>query len=386
MSTPDIRHLPGTDGAAHVDRAGVPNRRSAAGHLLGVQQLRDALAITSPPSLTIAVVAGLQAALSLLLAASAAWAVGYAELACFSALGSLASLFGRHAVPLERRRIIAVCSALLVAAVMVPAAASFLQASVPVRCALIALAAGAATLCVAQWRLGGPGAIIFTFAFAGSFAPTGSLTEIGARGLAAGLGGAVAWLVCCLTDRLRISEVRRLRLPTPSARPFTHEVVAAGRIVVGAAIALAVAQASGWRYPGWAAVGALAVMQGTHLHITASRALQRTIGTVIGVAATWIILSNTTDYSLLIAISALFLLLTEIVVGFNYGLGQAAVTPVALLMTYIAAPQPPTSLLTERLCETLLGAMVGIVLAIVMSSLDDRVHLDTIRRGREPPK
>ncbi|KMO21320.1 hypothetical protein SQ03_03465 [Methylobacterium platani JCM 14648] len=364
----------------------MPNRRSAAAHLLGARQFRDALAITSPPSLTIAVVVGVQAALSLVLAASASWAAGHAELACFSALGSLASLFGRHVAPSERRRIIAVCGALLVAAVMVPATASFLQASVPVRCALIAFAAGASTLAVAQWRLGGPGAIIFTFAFAGSFAPTGSLAEIGARALAAALGAALAWLVCGLTDRLRLSEVRRLRLPALSARPFSHEAVAAGRILVGAAIALAVAQASGWRYPGWAAVGALAVMQGTHLHITASRALQRTIGTVIGVAATWIILSNTMDYSTLIAISALFLLLTETIVGFNYGLGQAAVTPVALLMTYIAAPQPPTSLLAERLCETLLGAMIGIVLAIVMSSLDDRVHLDTIRRGREPSK
>jgi hypothetical protein len=39
----------------------MPNRRSAAAHLLGARQFRDALAITSPPSLTIAVVVGVQA-------------------------------------------------------------------------------------------------------------------------------------------------------------------------------------------------------------------------------------------------------------------------------------------------------------------------------------
>ncbi|MCL8383428.1 hypothetical protein [Xanthobacter aminoxidans] len=54
-----------------------------------------------------------------------------------------------------------------------------------------------------------------------------------------------------------------------------HRLIAAARITLGSAIATFAVYAAGASHPAWAAMGAQAVMQGTHLHINMSRALQR---------------------------------------------------------------------------------------------------------------
>ena len=53
--------------------------------------------------------------------------------------------------------------------------------------------------------------------------------------------------------------------------------------------------------------------------------------------------------------------------GYNYALGQITVTPMALLMTYLASPTVAASMPVER--------VLGIAFALVFSSVDDRVHL-----------
>ena len=57
-------------------------------------------------------------------------------------------------------------------------------------------------------------------------------------------------------------------------------------------------------------------------------------------------------------------------------MGQILVTPMALLMSYLAAPHAAgLAMVPERVLDTLLGAAIGIALAVVCSSLDDRRHL-----------
>jgi uncharacterized membrane protein YccC len=67
---------------------------------------------------------------------------------------------------------------------------------------------------------------------------------------------------------------------------------------------------------------------------------------------------------------------TEMIIGANYALGQILVTPMALLMSYLAAPHAAgLAMVPERVLDTLLGAAIGIALAVACSSLDDRRHL-----------
>ncbi|MBN9402634.1 MAG: FUSC family protein, partial [Burkholderiales bacterium] len=88
---------------------------------------------------------------------------------------------------------------------------------------------------------------------------------------------------------------------------------------------------------------------------------------------------------LILAVLALLQVLTEIVIGVNYGLAQVLVTPMALLMTHRAAPAAAgAALAPERVADTLLGALIGIVIAVALSSIEDRRTLAHHHQTRLP--
>jgi uncharacterized membrane protein YccC len=85
----------------------------------------------------------------------------------------------------------------------------------------------------------------------------------------------------------------------------------------------------------------------------------------------------------LVAAIVIFQFITEMVIGYNYALGQVTVTPMALLMTYLASPATAVDMPVERVLDTLLGAALGIVFAVIFSTVDDRVYLAKHRKMRE---
>ena len=116
-------------------------------------------------------------------------------------------------------------------------------------------------------------------------------------------------------------------------------------------------------------------MQGGHLHITMNRALQRMAGTVVGALVVGIILSQQPSFWWIALCIIVFQFVTELIIGYNYALGQITVTPMALLMTYLASPASGATMPVERVMDTILGAALGIVFAVIFSSLDDRAYL-----------
>jgi uncharacterized membrane protein YccC len=188
-------------------------------------------------------------------------------------------------------------------------------------------------------------------------------------------GGVVAVLTCLVTDRWRAAELETLRLPPAHVPPWSHQWIAAARITACAALAAGMAFMLGWHHPAWAAIGAVSVMQGGHLHITMNRALQRMAGTIVGSFIVWAMLAQQPSFWTVVVAIVVFQFLTEVVIGYNYALGQITVTPMALLMTYLASPTVAASMPVERVLDTMLGAVLGIVFAVVFSSVDDRVHL-----------
>ena len=366
-------------GKARGLRRSIP-RGETARHLFTSEQLQESMVVAPPLSLRIALVAGLQAALALLVAIVLTTWTPWAHLVGFPALGALASLFGRYA-PLERRmRIVVICVALLTFGVLVPSLASWAGASETAMVLTLALVAGVASLAASHWQVGAPGAVIIVFAAGGAQAPVDSLPMLAERIALTVAGGVVAIIVCMLTDRLRTGELASVKPPAAPQRPFSHELISAGRIAIGAAIAALIAHAAGWHHPAWAAIGAVAVMQGGHLHVTMNRALQRMAGTVVGSFFVWAILAQSPSFWTIVAAVVLFQLLTEAVIGFNYALGQIFVTPMALLMTYLAAPAAQGNMPVERVFDTILGAALGIVFAVLFSTLDDRIYLAKHRK------
>ncbi len=239
---------------------------------------------------------------------------------------------------------------------------------------LLALSAGLYTLAVSRWGLtGGPGAVIFVFAVGASLGPVDSLGAVAERTLATAWGAALAWLVCALTDRLR-PDAPTAGQPTPPPL-LPQQIFVAGRITVGAGIAALITHWSGWHYPAWAAIGATAVMQGAHLHLTMSRSLQRMAGTVVGACIVWAILVQNPSFWTVAVAVVLFQYMTEVLIGYNYALGQITITPMALLMTHLAAPVANSNMPVERIIDTIVGAAIGIVFAVIFSTVDDRMLL-----------
>ncbi|WP_232539422.1 FUSC family protein [Comamonas koreensis] len=357
-------------------------RHQALRHLLSLRQLRDSVRLQPLPSLHIALVAAMQAALAVLLALVVARLSPWPQLVGPLGLGALAALFGRFAAPGRRMRIVGICAVMLCAAVFVPSLASWAGMPAQGMVAVLALVAGAATLAVSHWRLGGPGAVIVVFAAGASLAPVHSGQQLLERTLGTLAGGLLAALVCWATDGLRHNAVQRVQLPAQPQQPWPAELAAAGRIVLGAGLAAWVAQAAGWQHPAWAAIGATAVMQGSHLHITMNRALQRMVGTMLGALVAGLILALDPSFWWIAAAIVALQFITEVSIGYNYALGQITVTPMALLMTHLASsPQAPLAMPLERVLDTVLGAALGIVFARALSSLEDRTNLHRLHHG-----
>ncbi|MBY6002572.1 FUSC family protein [Salipiger bermudensis] len=361
--------------------APLARRSEVARHVLRADALRGSLAFAPQPSLRNSCLAGFQAALTVAIALPLFHLSPFAHLIGFAALGALVALFGRFEPRRGRSRLVLLAALCQVSAVLVMSTAGWLGLTPLLELALLALVCGVYFFITVSGRFGPPGALIFVFAAGAALAPVGSGAEVLARGAATGAVALLAWAICGLTERLRHLPDETRRFPSEPARPLDHRLTASLRIVLGAFIALLVSHAFGADHPVWAAMGALAVLQGPFLHINIHRALQRMAGAVVGATLAWLILVQDPSVWTIIALLFVLQFATELVIGSNYGLGQVFVTPMALLMSHLAAPDVAgVAMAPERVLDTLLGASVGIVVAILLSTLDDRHHVAARRR------
>lgn len=351
-------------------------RVDAARHLLKPHQVRESLTLAPQPWLRNGALAGLQASLAAAIILPLTLVSPWPHLVGFASLGTLVALFGRFAPPAGRSRMILMCALWMTFSVSTMSAAACLGAPFTLQLGLLALASGFFFFVATTGQYGPPGALIFVFAAGAAMGHVASWQAVLERGAATALAGGLAWLICSATERFRQQATPEAPFPVEPLRPLDHRLVAATRIALGSGIAAVAAYAIGAAHPSWAALGAVAVMQGTHLHISMNRALQRMWGTVVGAGLVWLILAAEPSVWTVIVVLVVLQISTEIIIGANYALGQILVTPMALLMSYLAAPGAAGSAMApERVLDTLVGASIGIVLAVVCSTFDDRVHL-----------
>lgn len=358
------------------------SRRSAFRHLFAPAQLKQTLVLAEQPSLQNSLLAGLQAAAVILIAIPLVRISPWPHLVGFAALGALPALFGRFHLPAERGHVVAKCGVWQTLAVLGMGAVVRVGAGPYAQLVVLALACGLFYFVVSTMRPGPPGALIFIFGAGAAMAPTPTWGTVFAQAGATAMASVVSWLVCLATERWRQRASASKTFPMEPLHPISHRLSASARVTVGAGLAVFLVHALGAKRPEWAAMGAVAVMQGVHLHVNLSRALQRMIGTFIGAGIVWLILSQEPGAWVVIASIALFQVLTEVVIGYNYALGQIVITPMALLMSYLAAP-PGTadaSMAGERVLDTVIGASLGLLLALIASNVDDRVYLVNRRR------
>lgn len=351
-------------------------RRDAIGRLLNRHQVRESLTLAPQPGLRAGLVAGLQAALTALIALPLVAVSPWAHLIGFASLGSLIALFGRFSPRARRGRILLQCLFWQTFAVTSLSAAAWLGAPIWLQLALVALGCGIFFDVSTTRGFGPPGALIFVFAASASMGRLQDVSEVIERGAATLLVGMLAWVICLLTDFLRQRRDAAVESGAEPVRRLRERWFMAVRITVAAAIAAFAAHAGGAAYAGWAAMGSVAVMQGTHLHISMSRALQRMAGTVVGAILVWFVLLQAPPVWIIIGLIVGLMVATEVVIGTNYGLAQVLVTPMALLMTYLAAPlAADLRMVPERVMDTLIGAGIGMVMVVLWSKVEERLHL-----------
>lgn len=359
-----------------TETALAPGRFRAVRHLMRPHHMRDSMALVRQPSLRNSALAGFQAALTLAIALPIMQLSPYSDLAGFAALGALVALFGRFAPEGRRARIVLLCGLVQVSAVLTMSLAVWAGASAVVQLLLLAVLSGVFFFVSVTGQFGPPGVLIFVFAAGASMGHGGDLQDIAARVLATGLVAVLGLVVCIATEGIRHAAGPDRPLPSEPERPLGHRLLASARIALGTAIAGLVGHALGAPHPAWAAMGTIAVIQGQHLHLSLNRALQRMVGTTAGALVVWLILTHDPSAWSLIGILILLQFATEVIIGSNYGLGQILITPMALLMSHLAAPHVSgPAMAPERVWDTLLGVTLGMVIAVLFSSVDDRVHL-----------
>ncbi|MFH9574143.1 FUSC family protein [Streptomyces sp. NPDC017454] len=142
----------------------------------------------------------------------------------------------------------------------------------------------------------------------------------------------------------------------------------AARTALGCALAGYASLALGIGRPYWALVTAAALYQ-ANMALTWSRAVQRVVGNIAGVLLFAAIAPLAhLGQALLVLLCLALNFGAEALITRNYWLGSVCVTPMALLITEFAGYQAPGELITERVVDTLVGALVGFVAAVAVTN------------------
>jgi hypothetical protein len=313
---------------------------------------------------------------------------GQRDVAGFAALGALVSAFCRpDPYPVRLGRLV-VLGFGITASIGLGAALGVSASPVAVNVAVISLIAGAAACLVSALHIVGPGAVIFVFAAVGaqSFAHDGGdllrAVAVTAGGAVIGVIAALApWFIQLLRHAITgrtdapsgSTAVRREPIWTTLTRaPHRTLMMLGARIAAAGAIGAAVAVGLGLDHPMWAAMGAVATMQGVGYHVAIHRGIQRLLGNVGGAVLAAALLALPLGYWGTVAAIIVFQTLAEIASTVNYALTSVAVTPMALLLTGLCAGLTPGAAV-DRVLDTGVGIVVGIVIAaLTISGADAR--------------
>lgn len=315
-----------------------------------------------------------RAAVSFVVPLAVLTAAGRVDLSLYAVFGGFAAIYGRGESHRHRLRTQSVAGAALVAAVTCGAAASLAgPASSWVAVVLGGLAAfvGSAVSRAAGWRPPGPLFVVFAAGACAAVPPgdEGATRVLLAAALAAGSAAfavAVGALGAVHPRWRRTEPAPPLdRRPLRSTAARADALAAAGAALVAGALATAVGQGHAY----WAAVSAVVPLAAPTTSARVVRAVHRFAGTVVGlvVAAGLLVLEPTGWW--LVLVFGVLQLVAELVVVRNYGVALVAITPLALVMVAAASGAPGETLLVDRLVETALGLVVGLLATGVASSV-----------------
>ncbi len=183
-------------------------------------------------------------------------------------------------------------------------------------------------------------------------------------------------------------------MPPRSSARHRELSVHAARYVLAVGAAGTAGVISGTGHPHWAMAAAAVPLAGADLPSSVRRGVHRIVGTFVGLAVTAVVLlpepwALTGLYPALrepahrAAVLALLVILfqfaTELFMTRHYGLAMVWFTPVILLMTQLASPTEPRVLILERAVETLVGALLRILVVVTVRRPGSRTRIPLLR-------
>ncbi|WP_426997840.1 FUSC family protein [Pseudarthrobacter sp. N5] len=167
------------------------------------------------------------------------------------------------------------------------------------------------------------------------------------------------------------------RTASPLRGPLRQAaIVHAARYMMAVGAAGTIGILSGSGHPHWAMAAAAVPLAGADLPSSVHRGVHRIVGTFIGLVLTAVVLFPGPwsplqlfpgqEIAVLAILVIAFQFTTELFMTRHYGLAMVSFTPVILLMTQLAHRIDPYLLVTERGAETLVGAVIGILVVILI--------------------
>lgn len=301
------------------------------------------------------------------------------DVAGFAALGALVAAFCRpDPYPTRVGRLIMLAAGVTVS-IAIGAAVAVWTDSLLLEIAVICLLGGVAAYMMSLLHIVGPGAVVFVFAAAGAAGFAADLGDFWRAIIATAIGGVIGVVASLAPWLLRLAPAdddgpARESLWRSLTRFDRQLLFNSARITLAGALAAALALATGLSYPLWAAMGAVAAMQGVGYHLTVRRGVQRLLGNVAGGVLAAALLALPLGYWGAVVAIIIFQTLAEIFSTVNYALCSVAVTPMALLLTGLTAGLSPITAI-DRVLDTLIGIVVGIVVAAITISGTDSAGL-----------
>lgn len=301
---------------------------------------------------------GTRAAVLVLAALGILAAAGRMDLALYASFGVFASLFGGRQTSPTRWRVQARLGALLTLSATSGAivATSDARAWIAIPLAAAWAGFGGWRSEAASWRPPGPMFLVFAFATISSV-PTEPAT-VPLAPLVAGATASAAVLLGALESRFLPTKPA----PAPPATP-KHPMVMSVRAIIAVLLAGVIATASGIGHPFWAMIAALVPLSMHRIRHQVVRSAHRVMGTALGLGLSALLLMLDLTPLVIIVLVPTLQFAVEALVGRNYALACIFITPLAIVLTYIANPVPVGDLMIDRLIETIIGLAVGIAVS-----------------------
>ncbi|WP_089005891.1 FUSC family protein [Micromonospora viridifaciens] len=294
----------------------------------------------------------LRAGVSVLVPLLAVLALGHPAWSVYAVFGAFTSLYGRNHVHLTRAAMQASAGAVLTASIVLGVLVASLQSRAWVAVPVIAVVAALGTVLATAQDWHPPGPLFLVFALGAVASAPHPVSDVPVAAIVAGLSALFALLVGNVGSLLRRQRSRPVRL----AHGWTWAPV---RYALAVVLAGGTATAIGIGHPYWAMVAAVAPLSVQGITAQLVRAAHRILGTLLGLLTSALLLApHLSPYATVLVVAGLQIV-TELLVGRNYGLALLFITPMALLMGQLAAPRPIGQLLYDRGVETVIGAAIG---------------------------